>query len=636
MLKKILIANRGEIACRIIKTARAMGITTVTIYTEIDKNSLHVTLADAAFCVENYLNIPDIIEAAKFSASDAIHPGYGFLSENVELASACIQANLIWIGPPIAAMDAMASKQRAKQHVATTNVPIIPGYYGLDQDNQTLLKQAQFIGFPVIIKAALGGGGKGMRTVYHQDDLLSALDAARREALASFADQNLLLEKYLERARHLEVQIMADNYGNVSHLSTRDCSIQRRHQKIIEEAPALAIDENLYQQLTNAAITVARSINYQGAGTIEFLVDEHQNFYFMEMNTRLQVEHTVTEMITNIDLVEWQLRIAANEQLSLPALTTYGHAIECRVYAEDPHKEFLPSVGKITYLEQPQNVRIDTGIRLGSQISQYYDPLISKVIAWGGTRQEAIAKLQQALDNYYIDGIKTNLIFLQEILHNELFTNTPYYTNFLEKALITLPKPDHNLLTTISACFDYLELYTNQDALIRETIGYGLTSWNLNYLIDDQVYSACVHPINANTVKINDQILNTHKTADFIFIHDGKQTTKYKVRNSANKISIYTNLGTYIIERVTELENITHHQTNNSSLTAPIPSTIVAILKNIGDIVIPGEKLMILEAMKMEHAITACSHGAITNIFYNVGEQVAEGVELISMLPTTC
>ena len=407
MFNKILIANRGEIACRIIKTARRLGIETVAVYSTADKDALHVKLADQAFCIgepatsASYLNIDAIIKAATLSGAQAIHPGYGFLSENPDFARACTKANLVFIGPSIEALNIMGSKQLAKQTLEKTDVPLTPGYHGVDQSDETLFDQAVKLGFPVLLKAANGGGGKGMRAVFKAQEFKQALDGARREATAFFANDTLLIEKLIQTPRHIEIQLMADNHGQVVHLFERDCSIQRRHQKIVEEAPAANLPEELRQRLANAAITVAKAIHYSGAGTIEFLVENNTNFYFMEMNTRLQVEHPVTEMITGLDLVEWQLRIAANEPLPCKQqdIKAHGHAIECRIYAEDPNNNFMPSIGQLHFLQEPhgEGVRIDTGVSVNASISMHYDPMISKLISWGETRADAQHRMDYAL-----------------------------------------------------------------------------------------------------------------------------------------------------------------------------------------------------------------------------------------------
>lgn len=454
MFNRILIANRGEIACRVIRTAKKMGIETIAVYSLADENSRFVQLADQAYCVgdasakNSYLNIDAIIEAAKASGAEAIHPGYGFLSENPQFARACEQAGIVFIGPSVPAMEAMASKQVAKQLLEKTSVPLTPGYHGREQSDTHLLSEACRIGFPVLLKAASGGGGKGMRAVHQENDFLQALAGARREAMASFADDTMIIEKLVLNPRHVEVQVMADNHGGVVHLFERDCSIQRRHQKIIEEAPAPRLNDALRQRLAAAACEVARSIDYRGAGTVEFLVDGDHDFYFMEMNTRLQVEHPVTEMITGFDLVEWQIKIAANAPLpaTQDAIRQHGHAMECRIYAEDPHQGFIPSIGQIHFLKEPHgdNIRIDSGVICGSSITMYYDPMIAKLITWGNTRDEAIQHMQRALGHYAIGGVKTNIPFLQEIVGNDAFIAANLSTDFLQKQAINLAVPDKN------------------------------------------------------------------------------------------------------------------------------------------------------------------------------------------------
>jgi len=407
MFSTLLIANRGEIACRIIRTAKKCGIRTIAVYSAADRAGLHVQMADEAIYIgpaeatQSYLNIDAIIHAAKISGAEAIHPGYGFLSENPAFARACAAHDIIFVGPPVAAMELMASKQRAKQCLEKTSVPLTPGYHGESQDDEDLLNAAREIGFPVLLKAAAGGGGKGMRSVMNEQHFKNALASARREAHACFGDDIMLIEKQIINPRHVEMQIMSDHHGNTVHLFDRDCSIQRRHQKMIEEAPAPHLSNKLREALAQAAITVAETIDYRGAGTIEFLVTDDEQFYFMEMNTRLQVEHPVTEMITGLDLVHWQLLIAAGEPLPLQQknIKSHGHAIECRVYAEDSEQGGLPSTGTLRVFEEPQGafIRIDTGFVNNNTITRFYDPMLSKLIVWGETRDEALKHMQEAL-----------------------------------------------------------------------------------------------------------------------------------------------------------------------------------------------------------------------------------------------
>jgi len=439
---KLLIANRGEIACRIIRTAQRLGIKCVAVYSAVDSNALHVKMADEAFylgpapATESYLNSERILVIAKQANVQAIHPGYGFLSENAQFALTCAQQGLIFIGPSAEAITTMGSKSAAKAVMATADVPLVPGYHGSAQDEKTLKHHSLKLGFPQLLKAVYGGGGKGMRIVYHADEFSQALAATKREAKASFGNDDMLIERYLTQTRHVEIQIFSDNDGNCIYLSQRDCSIQRRHQKVLEEAPAPALPLATQIAMGEAAVAAAQAINYQGAGTVEFLYDEQGQFYFMEMNTRLQVEHPVTEMITGFDLVEWQLHIANGAPLPLTQnqVKISGHAIEVRIYAEDADNDFMPASGDIAYLSQPpasKHVRIDTGVTQGDAISPYYDPMIAKLIVWDLTRDLAITRLQTALSDYKIAGIKTNIGFLSQLSHLPALHSAALNTDFL-------------------------------------------------------------------------------------------------------------------------------------------------------------------------------------------------------------
>lgn len=648
MFTTLLIANRGEIACRIIKTARHMGIRTVAIYSTADKDSLHVQKADSAFCVggapskDSYLNIDAIIQAAIASGAEAIHPGYGFLSENADFARACEKNGLIFIGPSIDAIQIMGSKQWAKKQLEQTEVPLTPGYHETNQGDAHLLEEAKRIGFPVLIKAALGGGGRGMRAVLKEQDFQEALQSARREAKASFGDDTLILEKLIVNARHIEVQIMADNHGNVVHLFERDCSIQRRHQKVIEEAPAPNISETLREKLTKAACNVARAIDYRGAGTIEFLVDTvNEQFYFMEMNTRLQVEHPVTELITGLDLVAWQIKIAANEPLPLAQaeIQRHGHAIECRIYAEDPAQNFMPSIGQITFLEEPvgSGIRLDSGITCFSNVTPFYDSMVSKLIAFGDNREQTCMRLEQALQHYYIDGIHTNIPFLQAILSVEAFKNAKLSTRFLEEETIAFAKEDNKTALILAASHDYLKtLETQKDPLMIETFGFqsNLTSqWHPRYLIDGEIKEACIRPIDTHscTIEIDEEILTIHGSlqGSQLKIEDGIHTISASCHTTHQYITVFTASGKTRVHRF--FWETQHNPTQKGQLTAPMPATVVAILKNLGDAVVAGEGLMVLEAMKMEHTICAPTDGILKSIYYPLGAQVQEGAELLAL-----
>lgn len=445
MFRKVLIANRGEIAVRIIRACRELGIRTVAVYSEADRNSLHVRLADEAFCIgpppsgESYLNIPNIISTAELLGVDAIHPGYGFLAENPQFAEICEDCHITFIGPPSSAIAAMGNKARARELMRKAGVPVVPGSEGPVRSESKALEVAKSIGFPLIVKASGGGGGRGMRVVHNLEDLRMALQQAQTEAEAAFGDREVYLERYVTEPRHIEVQILADTKGNIIHLGERDCSIQRRHQKLIEESPAPRLHPGLRKALAKAAIRAAEAIGYVGAGTVEFLVDQENHFYFIEMNTRIQVEHPVTEMITGVDLVKEQIRIAAGEPLRISQrdVTFTGHAIECRINAEDPRNDFRPSPGTVTTFIPPggPGIRVDTHVYSGYTIPPYYDSLIAKVIAWGKDREEAISRMKRALQEFEIGGVKTTIPFHLRVLENAFFRRGEIYTNFVQRRI---------------------------------------------------------------------------------------------------------------------------------------------------------------------------------------------------------
>ncbi|WP_133126834.1 acetyl/propionyl/methylcrotonyl-CoA carboxylase subunit alpha [Legionella nagasakiensis] len=649
MFSKILIANRGEIACRIIKTARRMGIETVAVYSTADRNSLHVSQASEAFCIgqapasSSYLNIDAIITAAQTAGAQAIHPGYGFLSENPHLAQACAKEGIIFIGPTVAAMKAMASKQLAKQLLEKTGVPLTPGYHGSDQSDARLFDECKRLGFPILLKAAAGGGGKGMRAVYEEADFSESLAGARREAKASFGDETMLIEKLIHNPRHVEIQIMADSHGHIVHLYERDCSIQRRHQKIIEEAPAPGLSKSLRQGLAEAAIAVAREIEYLGAGTVEFLVDENECFYFMEMNTRLQVEHPVTEMITGLDLVEWQLRIAAGESLPCKqeALKVKGHAIECRIYAEDPTQNFLPSIGQIRFLKEPtgEGLRIDSGIAYHSSITRHYDPMIAKLIAWGEDREQALHRLQQGLKNYHLGGVKTNIAFLQAIISHPRFVHAQLCTDFLIQETIQLPTVNKPLALLLAAAFDYAANIAQQkDGLQKDTFSWQMhlkSQWRSRYLIENESFDVTVIPRASDQLIIQSGDETTHVQVTLagnqLQFDNGAEHWRVLVETLPERLIFYTQSGLMTVERFNWQHLAVSPSSPKAQLTAPMPATVVAVLKNKGDRIKAGERIMVLEAMKMEHTIQAPSDGILMEIFYDIGAQVNEGAELIAM-----
>jgi 3-methylcrotonyl-CoA carboxylase alpha subunit len=663
MFKKILIANRGEIACRIAKTAAKLGIRSVAVYSDPDRNSKHVAACDEAIGIggsssqESYLRIEKILQVAKASGAEAIHPGYGFLSENAEFAEACQRADLVFIGPPVAAIRAMGNKSAAKASMSKVDVPVVPGYHGENQDPEFLQSQAEKVGYPLVIKAVAGGGGKGMRVVQSLSDFKQALNSCRREAQSSFGDDRVLIEKYLQRPRHIEIQIFADNLGNGVYLFERDCSIQRRHQKIIEEAPAANIDNTERQVMGEIAVKAAQAIGYVGAGTIEFIRDE-KGFYFMEMNTRLQVEHPVTELITGQDLVEWQFRIASGERLPLTQeqLKLNGHAVEARVYAEKPNQQFLPSTGKIHFLRIPQAaefeaapIRIDSGVREGDLISHFYDPMIAKVIVWGGDRKEALTRLDAVLGQFQVTGVDTNIDFLRRLLNLTSFANQPGDTNLIER--------NEEILRSEPAAISALAFATaallqqERKALFEVVDPWNDRSgWRLNgqyerpvsWLINKQIFETTVVYKKTGALL---RLVDEEQWLEW----DSMEDHQYKLRVAPIDRSIYLTTKTvaarvvqdgvyfdvFESERHTRLEwcdplkvELSQHA-ESGKLTAPMPGKIVAVHVEAGSNVQRGTLLLVMEAMKMEYSIQATYDGMVEEIFYSVGDQVSEGSELI-------
>ena len=673
-IKKVLIANRGEIACRIIRTCKKLNIVTVAIYSDADANAMHVSLADEAYRIgpapsqESYLKSDEIIKIAQQSDAQAIHPGYGFLSENADFATACINSGLLFIGPPAAAIRAMGSKSHAKALMEKAQVPLIPGYHDDAQDEATLTNAANKMGYPILIKATAGGGGKGMRVVKSQTEFLESLQSAKREAFASFGDDEVLLEKYLEHPRHIEIQVFADHHNNIVHLFERDCSIQRRHQKIIEEAPAPGLSDTLRNQMGEMAIRAARAIQYVGAGTIEFLLDQDQSFYFMEMNTRLQVEHPVTEMITQQDLVEWQLRVTAGEPLPLKQneLKIHGHAFETRLYAEDPEQEFLPSCGFIELLETPKEttqVRIDTGIRAGDTISPYYDPMIAKLIVWGNDRKKALSRLQQSLAQYHIIGIRTNIDLLMSIAEHKDFINEKISTHFIAQHHDELFNQMHRVpfdVLALASLYQLLNRQKNNDRRVTHSNDpyspwNAQDSWQIAGRRPDSICFNMNHEIIVvNTICLSNTIYKFYdsilpQSSDHTLILRGNLLTSNKMRvewlNDNNTPLPYESHEVTVLEKTDELNIIfnkhyrlkmvnplsshEHSSEINSHLTAPMPGKVVALNTAVGNTVEPGASLLIMEAMKMEHTIRAPAKGIVKQFHYQVGDRVEEGAELL-------
>ena len=631
MFTKILIANRGEIACRIIQTAKKMGVKTVAVFSEADRNSLHVSLADEAIHIgpspstESYLVIDNIIRAALSSGAQAIHPGYGFLSENADFCRQCDANNLIFIGPPVEAILAMGSKSAAKNIMAKANVPLVPGYHGDDQNPATLKQSADDMGYPVLLKAAAGGGGKGMRAVYHSSEFDQALAAAKREAKNSFNDEIMLVEKYLQQPRHVEIQIFCDQHNNAVHLFERDCSLQRRHQKVIEEAPAPGMTEELRQRMGAAAIRAATAINYQGAGTVEFLLDSNGEFFFMEMNTRLQVEHPVTEMISGQDLVEWQLRVANGEHLpcTQDKLTLRGHAFEARIYAEDPEHDFLPSTGQLTELRSPletNNVRIDSGVVEGDEVSVFYDPMIAKLVVWDLDRERALQHLTRALSDYKISGVTTNIPFLYNLASSQAFRNGDVNTGFIEEH-------DDEIFHRRQEDLDYAAPLAAQAILIaREETARDLAE-------QSNEPNSPWHLVNHWRVSNNSpQRLNVTIGTEQVKVitENSALPTNIKAVNDATGFNLFTPNGVFHCAETQPDLGLDQDQDSSGNLAAPMNGTVVTLLVDPGIPVTKGETLMVMEAMKMEHSIAAPSDGKVSEFFYQPGELVDGGAELLA------
>ncbi|AGQ93276.1 acetyl/propionyl/methylcrotonyl-CoA carboxylase subunit alpha [Vibrio parahaemolyticus] len=663
MFKRILIANRGEIACRIIKTAKSMAIETVAVYSEADRSSLHVKQADFAEFIgpapasESYLYIDAIIGAAKKWQADAIHPGYGFLSENPKLAKACSENGIVFIGPSTSAIEAMGSKSQAKAIMSEANVPLVPGYHGTNNSVEHLLTEAEKIGYPVMLKATQGGGGKGMRVVNSAAEMPLAIDGAQREALSSFGDKQLLVEKCILQPRHVEVQVFADRHGNCVYLSDRDCSIQRRHQKVVEEAPAPGLSDEQRKQMGEAAVQAAQAIDYVGAGTVEFLLDSRGQFYFMEMNTRLQVEHPVTELITGVDLVEWQFKVAAGEHLpiSQSEITHNGHSIELRIYAEDADNDFMPSTGRIDYLQEPvsdRNVRlaymrVDSGVTQGDTISEYYDPMISKLIVWGQTRDIALKQLKQALTQYHVRGVTTNIGYLHSIISQPAFADIKLDTGFLvthQQSINEQQSVSDSIWLTLASVARWNDLTSKSGnstlpaptkqgfrLSVNNVYRFNFTDANANHQVRLQQSSQDTEAhFTVGCGEELHQVTLLESGNQFIADIDNVRYT-FNALNDEQKTTVF-----YLGQQRT----FTHQPSFESpkgkddelSPTAPLNGVISAVMVNKGDKVAAGDPLLVLEAMKMEYTITAPVAATVDEVFYQHGDQVQHGSILLHLI----
>ena len=637
-----------------------MGIRTVAVYSDADAHSRHVAIADEALRIgppepkDSYLNGESIVEAAVSSGVSAIHPGYGFLSENAEFAERCERAGIKFIGPPPEAIRAMGDKSAAKTIMEKAGVALVPGYHGGNQAREFLLDQAVRIGFPVLIKAAAGGGGKGMRAVEHKTEFDAALAACRREALSAFGDDRILLEKYLDRPRHIEIQVFADRHGGYVHLFERDCSVQRRHQKVLEEAPAPGMTEDRRRKMGETALLASRTVGYVGAGTVEFLVDRGGAFFFMEMNTRLQVEHPVTEMITGLDLVEWQLRIAAGERLPIAQkdLRLSGHAIEARVYAEDPHRDFLPVAGRIVHLGLPaesENVRVDAGVTSGDEITAYYDPMIAKLIVRDSDRPAALERMRKALGEFEVAGLVTNLGFLQRLVQDRDFVGADFDTGLVERhrsELLAPSAPAGEEALTLAA----LTVLSRLDAGLRGELrrsGDAFSPWSLadGWRANEDSVQLLVfqegesrHAVTARRLSggFELEFADSRRQVKSYRREDCRLTAQLEdatvegsVVRLGSRIEVFLPGEHHILEMHDPLRQELAVESRAGDLEAPMPGKIVALLVGSGDSVEKDAPLLILEAMKMEHTIRAPARGRIARILCRVGEQVGEGTELI-------
>jgi len=660
MFDKILIANRGEIACRVIRTARRMGIRSVAVYSEADARAMHVAAADEAYCIgppaprESYLRGDAILAVARQSGAQAIHPGYGFLSENEAFAEACAKAGIVFIGPPAAAIRAMGSKSAAKAIMDKAGVPLVPGYHGDKQEPAFLQKEADRIGYPLLVKASAGGGGKGMRIVEAREAFAEALASCKREAASSFGSDRVLLERYLRRPRHIEIQVFADTHGNCVHLFERDCSVQRRHQKVLEEAPAPGMTPERRSAMGLAAVAAAQAIGYVGAGTVEFIADQAGTFHFMEMNTRLQVEHPVTEMITGQDLVEWQLRVAAGEPLPLKqsALAIDGHALEARIYAEDPERDFVPATGTIAHLATPaetREVRIDAGVRAGDAITPHYDPMIAKLIVRAPDRAAALARMRAALAEFEVVGLTTNVRFLARLVGCHAFATADLDTGLIERSRAELFPPARPAADEVLALATLAELLRLQDEARARATASGdphspwrdCDGWRLNednhhvfvFREGERQAAVTVHYRKGGyelELPHGRRTLSGEQSGTRVRALLDDRSIAARVVRTGRTLDVFQGAERHTLE----LHDPSLHELDagamGGGLAAPMPGKIIAVLVEAGAKVEKGAPLLILEAMKMEHTIKAPAAGTVQEILYREGEQVVEGAELLA------
>ncbi|XP_072852349.2 methylcrotonoyl-CoA carboxylase subunit alpha, mitochondrial [Pogona vitticeps] len=667
-IEKILVANRGEIACRVMRTARKMGVKSVAVYSEADRNSMHVAMADEAYCIgpapsqQSYLAMEKIMQVARKSSAQAIHPGYGFLSENTEFAELCSREGIIFIGPPSSAIRDMGIKSTSKAIMSAAGVPVVEGYHGEDQSDSCLEEQARRIGYPVMIKAVRGGGGKGMRIAFSEKEFQEQLESARREAKKSFNDDAMLIEKFVDNPRHVEVQVFGDTLGNAVYLFERDCSVQRRHQKIIEEAPGPGITPEVRRKLGEAAVKAAKAVNYVGAGTVEFIMDSQHNFYFMEMNTRLQVEHPVTEMITGTDLVEWQLKIAAGDKipLSQEEIQLKGHSFEARIYAEDPNNNFMPGAGPLLYLSTPPSdscTRIETGVRQGDEVSIHYDPMIAKLVVWSEDRQAALRKLRYCLQQYNIVGLSTNVDFLLNLSGHPEFAAGRIHTNFIPQHYDEL-FPSKEALSHVALCQAALGLIMREKMMtdtFRIQSGDKFSPFssssgrriNISYvrnltLLDgkNSVDIAITYNHDGSyNMQIQDQsyhvsgCLSSDGDSDYIRCSVNGVVHKSKLIILDDAIYLFSPEGRDQIGLpVPKYLSGVSGTGEQGGAVAPMTGTIEKVFVKAGDKVQAGDPLMVMIAMKMEHTIRAPKAGLIKKVLYQEGSQANRHAPLVQLV----
>lgn len=663
-IEKVLIANRGEIACRIMRSAKRMGIRTVAVYSDADVKSMHVTMADEAFNIgpassqESYLRADKILHIAEKSGCQAIHPGYGFLSENVEFAELCEKTNVTFVGPPASAIRDMGIKSTSKAIMDAAGVPIIKGYHGDDQSVEKLVAEADKIGYPLMIKAVRGGGGKGMRIALTKTEFVAQLESAKRESMKAFGDDAVLLERYVQKPRHVEVQVFGDKHGNYVHLAERDCSVQRRHQKVIEEAPAPGVSPELRAKLGAAAVAAARAVNYVGAGTVEFIMDYNtMDFHFMEMNTRLQVEHPITEMITGTDLVEWQLKVAAGEMLPLTQeqIPVNGHAFEARIYAEDPQNNFMPGAGPLLHLVTPTpsfDVRVETGVQQGDEVSVHYDPMIAKLVVWGNNRDEALRKLRARLCDYNIVGLETNINFLMTLCQHAEFQKGNVHTGFIPEYNTEL-FPKRNITHALLAQAAFASILCEQNSKILDAVhnndlfnmctGFRLNhklSRNIKLLTGGQEHAVEIQYNSSEDYKV---LVNGEQfvMAGSLVKNNGKLQLACSINGHKSKVSValsdkdlflFTDEGKVQFTIPTpKFINELSQQTGarEGSAVSPMPGVVDKVFVKVGDTVSAGDPLLVIIAMKMEYVIKAPKDGQISKVLYKPGENVKKNASLI-------